>query len=158
MYRLRGDPAFRLASGRLPDGGGDLCSQPTVAHWKNAPGLRTVIRLTYATVDAWCAIYDLEPEAVTLDIGDTLDVAHSDQQLSLFRAHHDERCFLPIHIHDTITGRRVAMMLRQARPHRAGRRRDICAGSIARIRSHWPNPPDDPRGPSLWPARADGLL
>ena len=32
--RLRFDPAFqRMACGRLPDTGGDLCSQPTTACW-----------------------------------------------------------------------------------------------------------------------------
>lgn len=112
LDRLRGDPAFKLACGRLPDSGGDLCSQPTVSRWENAPDLRTVIRLTYALVDAWCASYGREPGAVTLDIDDTLDVVHGAQQLSLFHAHHDQRCFLPIHIYDTATGRPVAMILR----------------------------------------------
>jgi hypothetical protein len=31
LDRLRGDPAFKLACGRLPDSGNDLCSQPTVS-------------------------------------------------------------------------------------------------------------------------------
>ena len=42
--------------------------------------------------------YPREPEAVTLDIDDTCDVVHGHQQLSLFNAHYDERCFLPIHV------------------------------------------------------------
>ncbi len=45
---LRSDPAFKLACGRLPDTGRDLCSQPTLSRLENAPGLRDVIRLTYA--------------------------------------------------------------------------------------------------------------
>ena len=40
--------------------------------------------------------YPREPEAVTLDIDDTCDVVHGHQQLSLFNAHYDERCF-PAH-------------------------------------------------------------
>ena len=52
------------------------------------------------------------PTAVTLDIDDTLDVVHGRQQLSLFNAHHDERCFLPIHVYDTATARPVAVILR----------------------------------------------
>jgi hypothetical protein len=76
LDRLRGDPAFKLACGPLPDSGGDLCSRPTVSRWENAPNLKTVVRLTYALVDAWCDSYVLEPEAVTLDIDDTLDVVH----------------------------------------------------------------------------------
>src|SRR5262245_47477776 len=35
--RLRFDPAFKLACGRLPDSGLDLCSQPTMSRWENAP-------------------------------------------------------------------------------------------------------------------------
>jgi Transposase DDE domain group 1 len=31
LDRLRGDPAFKLACGRLPDSGTDLCSQPTIS-------------------------------------------------------------------------------------------------------------------------------
>jgi Transposase DDE domain group 1 len=40
LDRLRGDPAFKLACGRLPDSGTDLCSQPTISRWENAPALR----------------------------------------------------------------------------------------------------------------------
>jgi|GEM_PF-6014276 len=48
-------------------------------------------------VDVWCASYPAPPAVVTLDIDDTLDVVHDRQQLSLFNAHYDERCFLPRH-------------------------------------------------------------
>ena len=54
---LRSDPAFKLACGRLPDSGRDLCSQPTLSRLENAPGLKDVIRLTYALVDQWMASY-----------------------------------------------------------------------------------------------------
>jgi len=94
---LRTDPAFRMACGRLPDSGDDLCSQLTVSRWENAPTLREVVRMTYAMIDTYCRIYTRPPAAVTLDIDDTCDVAHGNQQLALFNAHYDERCFLPIH-------------------------------------------------------------
>ena len=37
LDHLRCDPGFKLACGRLPDSGTDLCSQPTVSRWENAP-------------------------------------------------------------------------------------------------------------------------
>ncbi len=43
---LRSDPAFKLACGRLPDTGRDLCSQPTLSRLENAPRIKDVIRLT----------------------------------------------------------------------------------------------------------------
>ena len=33
---LRTDPGFKLACGRLPDTGDDLCSQPTMSRWETA--------------------------------------------------------------------------------------------------------------------------
>ena len=53
LDHLRRDPAFKLACGRLPDSGADLCSQPTLSRLENAPDLRDVIRLTSALVEAW---------------------------------------------------------------------------------------------------------
>jgi Transposase DDE domain group 1 len=87
LDRLRCDPAFKLACGRLPDSGADLCSQPTISRWENAPALRDLIRLMRVMVDLYCASYASPPAAVTLDIDDTVDVVHGHQQLSLFNAH-----------------------------------------------------------------------
>ncbi len=106
---LRFDPAFKLACGRLPDSGRNLCSQPTMSRWENAPDLRSVIRLGRVMLDLWLASYPVPPAAVTLDIDDTCDVVHGHQQLSLFNAHYDARCFLPIHVYDTATGRPEVM-------------------------------------------------
>jgi hypothetical protein len=55
LDHLRTDPGFKLACGRLPDCGTDLCSQPTVSRWENAPTLHEVVRMTYAMIDTYCA-------------------------------------------------------------------------------------------------------
>jgi hypothetical protein len=112
LDHLRTDPAFKLACGRLPDSGDDLCSQPTMSRWENAPTRREVVRMTSAMIDLYCASYARPPVAVTLDIDDTCDVVHGHQQLSLFNAYYGERCFLPIHVYDTATARPVAVLLR----------------------------------------------
>src|ERR1700735_4698208 len=109
---LRRDPAFKLACGRLPETGDDLASQPTMSRWENAPDLRTLIRLTHAMVDLWCSRYPKPPRAITLDIDDSADTVHGHQQLSLFNAFHDERCFMPIHVYDADSGHCVLTILR----------------------------------------------
>src|SRR5204862_5903211 len=70
LDRLRGDPTFKLACGRLPDTGTDLCSQPTVSRWENAPSQREVVCLTNTMIDIYCESYGRPPRAVTLDIDD----------------------------------------------------------------------------------------
>jgi hypothetical protein len=135
---LRADPAFKLACGRLPDSGTDLCSQPTISRWENAPALRDLIRLMGVMVDLYCASYATPPAAVTLDIDDTVDVVHGHQQLSLFNAHYDERCFLPIHVYDTAMARPVAVLLR---PGKTPSGKEVCGHLrrlVRRIRRHWP--------------------
>jgi hypothetical protein len=139
LDHLCADPGFKLACGRLPDSGGDLCSQPTVSRWENAPTLCEVIRTTYAMVDLYCASYARPPRAVTLDIDDTVDVVHGHQQLSLFNGHYDERCFLPIHVYDTATSRPMAMLLRPGATPSGKEVRNHLHRLVRRIRRHWPD-------------------
>ena len=138
LDRLRCDPAFKLACGRLPDSGTDLCSQPTISRWENAPALRDLIRLMGVMVDLYCASYATPPAAVTLDIDDTVDVVHGHQQLSLFNAHYDERCFLPIHVYDTAVARPVAVLLRPGKTPSGKEVRGHLRRLVRRIRRHWP--------------------
>ncbi len=134
---LRRDPAFKLACGKLPDSGRDLCSQPTMSRWENAPSLREIIRMMRAMIGLYCASYAVPPEAVTLDIDDTVDVVHGYQQRSLFNAHYNERCFLPIHIYDTATARPV--LLRPGKTPSGKEVRRHLRRLLREIRRHWPN-------------------
>lgn len=105
---------------------------------ENAPALRDVIHLTYALVDQWMASYDEPRSSVTLDIDDTCDIAHGHQQLSLFNAHYDERCFLPIHIYDTQKSRPVAMILRPGKTPSGVEVRAHLRRLVRHIRKSWP--------------------
>ena len=144
LDHLRTDPGFKLACGRLPDSGAELCSQPTISRWENAPTLREVIRMSYAMVDIYCASYVRPPRAVTLDIDDTVDVVHGHQQLALFNAHYDERSvrfaaqLQPIHVYDTATSRPVVMLLRPGKTPSGTEIRCHLRRLVRRIRSHWP--------------------
>ena len=139
LDHLRGDPAFKLACGRLPDTERDLCSQPTVSRLENAPRLHEAIRLSYALVDMWMDSYQQAPRAVTLDIDDTVDVVHGRQQLSLFNAHYDEHCFLPIHVYDTERSRPVAVILRPGKTPSGIEVRAHLRRLVRHIRRRWPN-------------------
>ncbi|MGB6543803.1 MAG: IS1380 family transposase [Xanthobacteraceae bacterium] len=134
---LRTDPAFKLACGRLPDSGADLCSQPTLSRLENAPSLKDAIRLTYALVDQWQASYPKEPPSIIFDIDDTCDVAHGHQQLSLFNAHYDQRCFLPIHVYDTDRSRPVAVVLRPGKTPGGVEVRAHLRRLVRRVRTLW---------------------
>ena len=75
---------------------------------------------------------------MTLDIDDTCDVVHGHQQLSLFNAHYDERCFLPIHVYEMATGRPVAVILRPGKTPSGKEIRGHLRRLVRHIRRHWP--------------------
>jgi hypothetical protein len=135
---LRDDPGFRLALGKLPGAGAGLASQPTMSRWENAPTTRELAKLMAAMVGIYCASYPAAPEAVTLDIDDTCDVAHGHQQLSFWNGHYGERCFLPIHVYDTARGRPVAMLLRTGKTPTGAEAAGHIRRLVRHIRRHWP--------------------
>jgi hypothetical protein len=109
---LRADPAFKIAVGRLPESGEDLCSQPTMCRLENLPGPTALKRMMAAMIELFCDSFAEVPRRIVLDIDGTEDRVHGRQQLSLFHAHYDGRRFLPIHIYEATTGKPVAVILR----------------------------------------------
>ena len=136
--RLRYDPIFKMAVGRSPESGEPLCSQPTLSRFENAPSRTDLGRMMLAMIDQFCSSYRRAPKSITLDIDDTVDAVHGNQQLSLFNAHYDERCFLPIHIYEGTSGKPVTMILREGKTPSGEEVRTILSHVIKHIRAHWP--------------------
>jgi hypothetical protein len=115
---LRADPAFKMAVGRLPESGAELCSQPTMSRLENLPGPIALMRMMAAMVNLFCDSFATVPSRIVLDIDDTEDAVHGGQQSALFNAHYDSHCFLPMHVYEAQSGKPVATILRLW-PHRS---------------------------------------
>jgi hypothetical protein len=135
---LRFDPLFKLAVGRAPESGTDLCSQPTMSRLENMPSRIEAARMTAALVDTFCRSFPEPPASITLDIDDTCDPVHGHQQLSLFHAHYDTRCFLPIHVYHVQSGKPVVVFLRPGKTPSGREVRTVLKHLVRRIRRHWP--------------------
>jgi hypothetical protein len=77
------------------------------------------------------------PRRIVLDVDDTFDAVHGEQQLRLFNAHYDEYGFQPIVVFDG-EGRPVAAMLRPARRPSGREARAFLRRLVREIRGHWP--------------------
>jgi hypothetical protein len=135
---LRTDPAFKMAVGRLPERGADLCSQPTISRLENLPGPSALKRMMAAMIELFCDSFEDVPRRIVLDIDDTEDRVHGHQQLSLFHAHYDSRCFLPIHIYEATTGKPVAVILRPGKTPGGAEVALVLRHVVKAIRAHWP--------------------
>jgi Transposase DDE domain group 1 len=135
---LRTDPAFKIAVGRLPESGADLCSQPTMSRLENLPTATVLKRMMAAMVEVFCDSFAQVPRRIVLDIDDTEDRVHGRQELALFHAHYDGRCFLPIHVYEAITGKPVAVFLRPGKTPDGAEVALVLRHVIRRIRARWP--------------------
>ena len=135
---LRADPAFKMAVGRLPESDAELCSQPTMCRLENLPGPIALKRMMAAMIELFCDSFAEVPRRIVLDIDDTEDRVHGGQQLSLFHAHYDSRCFLPMHIYEAITGKPVAVILRPGKTPSGAEVALVLRHVVKAIRAHWP--------------------
>ncbi len=134
---LRRDPIFKIALGRLPEQGEDLCSQSTVSRLENLPSRTDLYRMARALVDQYCASFPQVPDRIVLDLDDTFDATHGAQQLHLFNAHYDEHGFQPIVIFDA-SGRLVTAVLRPAKRPSGREILTLLKRVVGRIRANWP--------------------
>ena len=95
--------------------------------------------MTAALVDLFCRSFSAPPAAITLDIDDTCDPVHGRQQLSLFNAHYDTRCFsAQVHVYHVESGKPVAVLLRPGKTPSGAEVRTLLKHLVRRIRRHWP--------------------
>ena len=135
---LRKDPAFKMAVGRLPESGEDLCSQPTMCRLENLPGPTALKRMMAAMIELFCDSFSEVPRRIVLDIDDTEDRVHGRQELALFHAYYDGRCFLPIHIYEAISGKPVAVILRPGKTPDGAEVALVLRHVVRNIRVRWP--------------------
>ena len=135
---LRTDPAFKIACGRAPESGLDLMSQPTLSRLENLADRRALKRIGLAFIDLFCGSWDCVPAAIVLDIDDTDDPAHGQQELALFNAHAGTTCFQPIKIFEATSGKPVLSLIRPGKRPSGKEVAHILRHVIGRIRLHWP--------------------
>ena len=149
---LRIDPAFKMACGRRPETGKDLMSQPTLSRLENAPSWRSLARMAFGMIDLFCASFSRVPGRIVLDIDDTDDPAHGQQELILFNTHSGGYCFQPMHIFEAGSGKSVLSLLRPGKRPSGEEIAKVLRHVIARIRSNWPRVEIMVRGDSHYTA------
>src|SRR3954471_6829536 len=134
---LRADPVFKMAVGRAPESGRDLCSQPTMCRLENLPTVTALKRMMSAMVELFCDSFVEVPRRIVLDIDDTCDPVHGHQELALFHAHYGEYCFLAIHIYEAITVKPAGMILRPGTTPKGAEVGLVLRPVVRRIRARW---------------------
>jgi hypothetical protein len=135
---LRGDPVFKLASGRTPTDD-DLASQPTLSRFENGVDIASLWRLHDFFIDDFIRSFDRPPAFLTLDIDAVDDPCHGDQQLALFHGFYDQYQYLPLIISCAETKQLIWVSLRPGNVHAALGADDDLEYVARRLRVAWPD-------------------
>jgi Transposase DDE domain group 1 len=135
---LRHDPALLIACERAPESGHDIPSQPTISRLENLADAGTLYRIGSGFIDLFCRSYARVPASIVLDIDDTDDLVHGQQELALFNTHAGGHCFQPIHIFEASSGKPILSLLRPGKRPSGEEIARVLRHVIHRIRRHWP--------------------
>ena len=100
---LRHDPIFTVLLGRLPESGPPLASQPTISRFENRVSRPELYRLARVFVDQFIASYERPPKLIVLDVDDTEDPAHGEQEHIRYDGYYGGYCFLPLHVYEGLS-------------------------------------------------------
>jgi DDE family transposase len=77
---LRDAPIFKLMLDRLPETGDSLASQPTLSRFENRVSRTELSRMARVLLDHCIASYAKQPQVIVLEVDDTEDRGHGQQE------------------------------------------------------------------------------
>lgn len=116
-----------------------LSSQPTMSRFENQISNSELYQLGLALVDQFMTSYATQPDVIILDCDDTDAKVYGDQQLSLFNNYYGEKCFMPLHIYEGLSGKLIASILKPGRRSKGVDVFNILSRLINYLRKHWPD-------------------
>ena len=114
-HTLRHDPIVKLLLDRVPETGAPLASQPTIFRCANRVSRPVLSRMALVLVDQFLASYSPPPKVIVLDVDDTEDRAHGQQEQARYDAYYGGYCFLPLHLYAGLSGRLLTAMFKARR-------------------------------------------
>lgn len=135
---LRGDPVFKIVSGRAP-ADDDLASQPTLSRFENLIDIASLWQLHDFFLGDFIRSFERPPAFLTLDLDAVDDPCHGDQQLALFHGFYDQYQYLPLIISCAETKQVLWCALRPGNVHAALGADDDLEYIVRRLRAAWPD-------------------
>lgn len=137
-HTLKSDPALKVMSGRLPETGADLASQPTISRFENRVASRDLRRLADFLADLYIRTHPGSPPWIVLDMDATDDPTHGNQQLSFFHGYYEQHMYHPLLIFDGLDGFPLAAILRPGNVHASKAAVSVLKRLIKKLKKAYP--------------------
>src|SRR5499433_734952 len=135
---LRDDPIFKLMLDRLPETGASLASQPTLSRFENRVSRTELYRMARVLLDHFIASYTKPPQVIVLDVDDTEDRVHGQQEQARYDGYYGGYCFMPLHLYEGLSGRLMTTILK-AKRFTGTQMLAVLKRLVKRLRQAWPD-------------------
>jgi DDE family transposase len=135
---LRDDPIFKLMLDRLPESGAPLASQPTISRFENHISRTELYRMALVLLEQFLASYDKPPQVIVLDVDDTEDRVHGQQEHARYDGYYGGYCFMPLHLYEGLSGRLMTTILKAQR-FTGPQMLAVLKRVVKRLRTAWPD-------------------
>src|SRR5437870_2488589 len=135
---LRHDPIFKLLRDRLPETGAPLASQPTMSRFANRVSRSELYRMARVLLDQFIASYVTQPRVIVLDVDDTEDRVHGEQEQARYAGYYGGYCFMPLHLYEGLSGRLMTTILK-AKRFTGTQMLAVLKRLVKRLRQAWPH-------------------
>jgi Transposase DDE domain group 1 len=135
---LRDDPIFKLLLDRLPETGPPLASQPTLSRFENGVSRTELYRMAVVLLEQFIASYDKSPKVIVLDVDDTEDPVHGQQEHARYDGYYGGYCFMPLHVYEGLSGRLITTILK-AKRFSGAQMLAVLKRLVKRLRQAWPD-------------------
>jgi hypothetical protein len=134
---LRDDPIFKLMLDRLPESGAPLASQPTLSRFENRVSRTEIYRLALVLLEQFTASYASTPAVIVLDVDDTEDPVHGQQEHARYDGYYGGYCFMPLHLYEGLSRRLITTILK-AKRFTGAQMLAVLQRLVKRLRQAWP--------------------
>jgi hypothetical protein len=135
---LRADPIFKLLLDRLPETGAPLASQPTISRFENRISRTELYRMALVLLEQFIASYARAPTVIVLDVDDTEDRVHGQQEHARYDGYYGGYCFLPLHLYEGLSGRLLTTIFKATR-FSGSQMLSVLKRVVKRLRHAWPD-------------------
>ena len=135
---LRHDPIFKLLLDRLPETGAPLASQPTISRFENRVSRTELYRMALVLVEQFIASYASPPQLIVLDVDDTEDPVHGEQEQARYDGYYGGYCFMPLHLYEGLSGRLITTIFK-AKRFTGTQMLAVLKRLVKRLRHAWPD-------------------
>jgi len=134
---LKDDNILKMCVGRNPQTDRNLATQSTISRFENSVTRQDLYNIAKEFVLHFIKSYDQEPELIILDCDDTDDITYGQQELSVYNTYYGDKCFMPLHIYEGISGKMITTILKTGKRSKGAFVFSVMKRIVKLIREQW---------------------